>query len=367
MKIGQFVAYPGPGGAESFVSRLSKTIRGDKVEVYVAPHLGRSRDWLRETYRHSGIDVVILPDEFTRLWGTKQLLKLGWKFGKFLKERNVDVLHSHMFPNIIRGSIAAKFAGIPHVATLHDIYTVEEKPSRIRLLQAAALLGTKIVTVSENMEEVYRSFGYFSKDAMRTIYNGVDLETFYPSVVRSVNTFTVISVGRLEEVKGYDRLIRGFGFFVDHASSFEYPRLRVVGDGSERENLENLVKELNLESHVEFLGTRTDIPNLLRQSDCFALTSHSEGLSCSIIEAMASGLPVVCTDVGGNSELVAHGENGLLIPKYFALSNLSGALDHVRRNGGDMRTASRMIATRDFNMLKTADNYLGLYDSLVRL
>ena len=82
---------------------------------------------------------------------------------------------------------------------------------------------------------------------------------------------------------------------------------------------------------------------------------------------MASGLPIICTDVGGNSELVAPKENGLLIPSGFPLNHLSGVFDYVRRNRSDMGVASRMIATRDFNMLKTADNYLGLYDSLVRL
>ena len=91
-------------------------------------------------------------------------------------------------------------------------------------------------------------------------------------------------------------------------------KLLIVGEGPCRQEIEQLIDEEGMQNNIKVLGQRNDIPFLLNLSDCFVLSSRSEGLSCSIIEAMAAGLPVVATDVGGNSELVANGINGYLVP-----------------------------------------------------
>ncbi|MFO1435825.1 MAG: glycosyltransferase [Gammaproteobacteria bacterium] len=88
----------------------------------------------------------------------------------------------------------------------------------------------------------------------------------------------------------------------------------IVGEGSEREMLENICRESGLKEVVHFLGNRKDIPRLLKASDIGVLTSHSEGLSNALIEYLAAGLPVVCTNVGGNAEIVVDGHNGYVVP-----------------------------------------------------
>jgi glycosyltransferase involved in cell wall biosynthesis len=132
----------------------------------------------------------------------------------------------------------------------------------------------------------------------------------YPDLDLSPEDFVFICVGRLEKIKGHDVLMKAFG----KMKSMRGVKLLIVGDGPVREEIENHVREQGLQHMVRMLGHRNDIPYLLNLSDCFVLSSRSEGLSCSIIEAMAAGLPVIATDVGGNSELVTDDVNGYLVP-----------------------------------------------------
>ena len=117
-------------------------------------------------------------------------------------------------------------------------------------------------------------------------------------------------MARLNVVKDQGTLLRAAREVVDRYPAF---RLDLVGDGPERGALERLRRDLGLEDHVRLVGYREDVQALLQASDVFVLTSRSEGLALTLLEAMAAGLPVVATDVGGNREVVARGETGLLV------------------------------------------------------
>ncbi|MDY7011640.1 MAG: glycosyltransferase, partial [Planctomycetota bacterium] len=122
--------------------------------------------------------------------------------------------------------------------------------------------------------------------------------------------FRIGTVGRLSHEKGMDMLIEAFALVKAQLPQAE---LVLVGDGAERPRLEGMVAERGLTDSVCFLGIRDDVPALLAGFDIFVLPSRSEGLPLVILEAMAAGLPIVATDVGGVSEAVRDGENGLLI------------------------------------------------------
>jgi glycosyltransferase involved in cell wall biosynthesis len=142
--------------------------------------------------------------------------------------------------------------------------------------------------------------------------------------------------------------------------------LLIIGDGPCRENLENLTKDLGLKQNVRFLGMRSDVPELLKLMDIFVLSSIFEGVSNTILEAMATGLPVIATNVGGNPDLIEDSETGILVPKE-DVSTLATVLeryilDHtiMKRHG----TAGRKRAICEFGLNRMVAQYEDMYTSL---
>jgi glycosyltransferase involved in cell wall biosynthesis len=140
----------------------------------------------------------------------------------------------------------------------------------------------------------------------------------------------------------------------------------MVGDGPLRPDLESLAVELRVPDRVKFLGIRTDIPELMRAADAFILTSLSEAASLTLLEAMASGLPSVVTNVGGNPELVRHEREGLLFPR----GDAAGCADAIRRVLRDSELAARLGAAARaravdrYQLNRTVEEYYNLYCGL---
>jgi len=222
-----------------------------------------------------------------------------------------------------------------HGANVHNRGLKNSLRSRV-----LAWFTDRIVAVSENTAEAMTKYQGIPRYRITVIRNGVDVGKFAKWEPR-INTdkhkweemtgipqdsFVVGSVGRLDHVKGYDRLISAFASFTKHLASG--CRLQVacekqtagslalllVGDGSERANLELQAKELGIDKQVIFAGYQKDVGTYLQVMDVFVLPSRSEGISIALLEACASGLPAVVTDVGGNVEVVEDGATGIVVP-----------------------------------------------------
>ncbi|OYW16956.1 MAG: hypothetical protein B7Z55_13495, partial [Planctomycetales bacterium 12-60-4] len=144
-------------------------------------------------------------------------------------------------------------------------------------------------------------------------------------------------------------------------------RLKIVGDGPERTSLEHLSADLGLTDRVEFLGERTDVSALLPTAGFFVTASSTEGISLTLLEAMAVGLPVVATDAGGNREIVVDGETGLITP-VGAVDHLSAAIVKMCRCRGDWPNFGRLGRERvcqHFDVRRMVDDYESLYESLL--
>lgn len=311
MRVGQFIDTDSAGGAETIALDLCRQLQVRALEP-VLLHFGSS--YLEERARHYGIEQRIVPG-WRQYKSFTTLPQFALQFRRFLQQQHIDVLHSHLYGPITAAAPACLLAGIPHIGTLHDVYVVAERPVRIRLLQVAALLGTRLVCVSKDMESFYRQHAYFGKQALRTIYNGIrSMSTPSTTGLRealglSDSDVVITCIGRLVDLKNHHLLLRAFSRLDPGLSA----RLLIVGEGPLREQLEQRATELGVAARVRFLGQRNDIPELLAASDLFALASDTEGLSCSVLEAMSAGLPAVVTAVGGNPELVVDGLTGLLV------------------------------------------------------
>jgi glycosyltransferase involved in cell wall biosynthesis len=364
-RIAHFIHSLDPGGAESMVLELCSRLASYDYEPEVL-HFGNP--WIEEDCRRRGVPEAVVPAHRDFKSG-RRLLRFALRFRRFLRARGVDLLHAHLYGAVVAGSLAGRLGRIPCVGTLHDHYTFVERPSRVTWLRVASSLGLRLVTVSRHLEGELRSAGRFRSGRLRTIMNGVDVERFAaargahrPAPGLDAPAVAVVSVGRLVAVKGHDLLLRA----VARLSPAPPTRLLLVGEGPERPVLEALCKELRIEDRVCFLGPSDDVPAILAASDCFALASRSEGLSCSIAEALAAGLPCVVTDVGGNPELVDDGQDGFVVPAG-DVARFAAQLQRVVNDPGlraRFGERAREAARARLSASRMVEEYVGLYREL---
>jgi glycosyltransferase involved in cell wall biosynthesis len=176
--------------------------------------------------------------------------------------------------------------------------------------------------------------------------------------------FTIGTVGRLDPVKDHETLLRAFAAL---ARRDERARLIIVGEGPTRSRIEAAIRTLRIDDRVQLCGERHDVSDVLKAFDVFTLTSIAEGISNTILEAMASGLPVVATRVGGNSELVDPGESGQLVAAQDAPA-LTAAFqlylnDPILR--GERGRHGRQRAEDKFSLDRMAERYAELYGNVM--
>ncbi|MBU0701853.1 glycosyltransferase [bacterium] len=252
------------------------------------------------------------------------------RLAKLFKEQRINILHAKGWPTLFDGVLGARIAGVPvviyseHGKNIDDFYEIKKRRVWTRRLLSPFI--DKIVTVSEELKKGLVEVTGLNKKQIVCIHNGVEFHDVcvkYEEKKREIGVeqsdILVGTVGRLDPVKNFDIFIRSVEGVLR-----EFPTVKflLIGDGPIREDLESIVSELDLRKHVIFLGERNDVVELLKIMDIFVLPSKSEGLSNTILEAMSAELPVIATDVGGNSELVVDGETGILIQPgdIFALS-----------------------------------------------
>jgi len=209
---------------------------------------------------------------------------------------------------------------------------------------------------------------------VRRICNGVDAGRFVPAVERQAvdgspfNDPELVvfgAVGRLQAVKDHANLIRAFGALVrGNADAARRARLMIVGGGPLHHMLQALIESEGLDRHVWLAGERADVPAMMRGMNVFLLPSLSEGISNTLLEAMASGLPIIATDVGGTAELVVDGQTGLLVPAADA-ARLAAAMadllaDPARAKAMGQAGCERVH--RQFSLDSMVGAYLAMYE-----
>jgi glycosyltransferase involved in cell wall biosynthesis len=238
-------------------------------------------------------------------------------------------------------------------------------------LTARAADAVAVVTCCEaNAGYIASVVPHVLRPPVEVIHHGIELDRFTPSRSHapSARPPRITSVGRLVEKKGYTDLLRALARLVDRGESF---RCDIYGDGPDREHLERLRDDLGLRGHVAFQGAQdsTHIREVLQSSDLFALTpcvtndGDRDGIPNVLVEAMACGLPVVTTTSGGITELVHHGENGL-VSRPGDVAAISGAVARLlgdaelRRRLGE---AARHSVEADYDVNAAARRLLGVY------
>lgn len=288
------------GGLERLLVEFGKNRDGERFETsFVAlDGMGVPAEELRAQGHHVECVADVVTGKLARLRRLAHIFRDG----------QFDVVHTHNTLAHFYGAFAARLAGVPTVVnTQHGRGCGKSWKARLQFRMANRLTD-RVVGVSEDAAELCRQDDTRSADRTIALWNGVDLDRFE---YRGPSAEPVaISVARLSPEKDFATLLRATWILIKDRPDF---RLKLVGDGAERQKLEQLAAELNLTDHVEFLGERSDVSKLLPQAGFFVSSSRTEGISLTLLEAMAVGLPVVTTRVGGNPEIVVEGKTGRLV------------------------------------------------------
>lgn len=305
-------------------------------------------------------------------WDKGAGFSLSWalKISRLVKKGQYDLIHTHNPSPHFYGSIAGLLTRVPVVHTKHG-RNYPGSFKKVLLNRIASQLSQRIVAVSTDAADVCRQIEKIPASKVQTILNGVDVERFFPGSQGTLRDELQIGdhipllgiVARLSSEKNHRLLLDTCQILKSNGSLFH---LAIIGDGPLREDLEQGVITRNLEGSVTFLGMRQDIPKLVRAFDVFVLSSRTEGVSLTLLEAMSCCVPVVATDVGGNPEVVVDGVTGFIVPQ--DAKALAQKIKVFIQDAGlreMMGKAGRERVLAKFTLIKAAELYLDLYNSVV--
>lgn len=292
-----------------------------------------------------------------------------------MRQARFSLLHTHGYFAGTFGRLSGWLAGVPVLVThVHSTYFNYRKRN-LWVERMLSHVTSKVICVSAAVQSFVTDLENIPKEKTCVIYNGVDVPSGNVPVEDMLQTRSSLGIGdneillivvaSLKPLKGHAFLFHALSDIFQRVPNF---RLLVVGDGPQRKDLEAQAEHLGIASRILFTGTRDDVQALLRISDIFILPSvEREGVSMAIIEAMASGLPVVSTLLGGIPEVVENGSSGYLVPPgdRHALSEVLTALMENSDLRNKMGEKGKEIHRRAFTRSRMVQNIEDLYDHLL--
>lgn len=347
------------GGAETLLCDLAEYCSTD-FEVYVVTLYGENDELMVEKLKSAGVSLIFLDK------------KVGFHI-KSLK--NLFIILRKIKPDIIHTHLEAAVYALPYYLFYRKnvrIHTIHSRPEYeftkyhiMAMKLAYRFLNVIPVAISGSIRDEAAKLYSLDKNGIPVIYNGVHTEKF--KVLREKKEdFTevrLINVASFSKIKNQALLLDALKLLRERTNA----RLTFVGDGETRDNTEKLAREYGFsEDTVSFLGLRRDIPDLLAKSDIFVLCSHYEGVPLSILEAYASGLPVVSTNVGGVPDILTNRENGLLVPPGSAEALADAVSEIMNPALYNKISEENLKKALEFDISRIAEQYITLYERDLR-
>jgi glycosyltransferase involved in cell wall biosynthesis len=309
--IAYLITSLGTGGAQNQLVNLAERLKERGWSVEIITMLDTENVYQPEA---SGIPVTSLHMKRGR-----STVGAVWRLAAALRRSRPAVVHSYLVHANLLARVTRLFYRVPvQISSARNII----EGGRIREIAYRLTDPLCDITTQNSRQGAERYIAVKAVPAkkMRVIFNGIDADRFRPDPARRSGArdmlglgeeFTWLSVGRLEPGKDYPTLVQAFAQVVSQQPCC---RLLIAGDGRLRAELESLARAQEPGGRVRLLGFRDDIPDLMQGADAFVMSSTWEGIPNVVLEAAASGLPVVATDVGGNPDIILDGESGYLVP-----------------------------------------------------
>lgn len=361
------------GGLENGLVNLINQMPAERFRHAIICLTGYSD--FRRRIKRSDVDVYALnkpegnsPVTLFKLW-------------RLLRQLRPDILHTRNLA-ALDAVLPAALAGVParvhgeHGRDVGDLDGSNRKYQLVRRLFKP--LVDHYVAVSQDLARYLQREIKVAPARVTQIYNGVDSVKFHPAGEQrgqvpcagfsGPGQYVIGTVGRMQEVKDPLTLARAFVLLMQQMpQAAQRLRLVMIGDGPLREQARAVLADAGVLRHAWLPGVRDDVPSIMRSFDVFVLPSLAEGVSNTILEAMATGIPVVATRVGGNSELIQAGETGTLVPPADAEGLARAIRDYVERVelGKRQGAESRRVIERSFSMDAMVNSYMTVYDKLL--
>lgn len=297
-------------------------------------------------------------------WRVRYLPYYEMRLARLLRKLRIDVLHTHMFWPSLYGVLAARLASVPVVVTTeHGTNPWKTSIHRWFEREIISSVADLRICVSEEIRQVREGSDGIDKEKLKVIPNGTEVPHGYRRVGRT--PLVIGTAGRLVPEKDYTTLVRAANWLQEQGYDFE---LDIVGDGPERGKLEEAVARFGLQNRVHFQGFQSEMTKWYQHFDVFVLSSIREGQPMVLLEAMATGLPIVATRVGGIPATCHDGKEGILVnpgePRQ--LAEAMGELLQDRQKRMAMGESARARIIEEFSIEATCKKYLALYEQLYR-
>jgi sugar transferase (PEP-CTERM/EpsH1 system associated) len=363
LRILHVISYMGRGGAEMGILKLVAGL-GEGFEQRICTTRGYDAAFVKTSFSEEKMFVAGVAD--------LNLQFPLFRLAGIMRQYRPHIVHTRNW-GAIEAVAAARVAGVPVVIHSEHGYEIDMfagLPMRRRLFRRAAYaMADAVFALTGELRDYHARQAWITPERIGVIYNGVDTERFAPnSETRAAmrrelglpeGSFVIGSVGRLVQIKDHQTLLKAAALL--SANGIDV-RVLLVGSGPERERLQNQAIG-PLESRLCFAGDSSRIPEMLNAMDVFVLPSLGEGMSNTLLEAMACGLPVLATNVGGNPEIVENNVNGRLFTPGDA-DWLAAQLKCLARDPAlihQLGTAARNRAIESFSLSRMLENYRSFY------
>jgi glycosyltransferase involved in cell wall biosynthesis len=355
------------GGISSYLLSLSSGLRKRGHSLFVASSGGE----LEGSLQSAGVTCLRIPINTKSEINLPKLVRSYRMLRPFIAEHTIGLLHSHTRVTQVLGCAVSRYARIPHISTCHGFF--KNRFSR----RMFPCWGKRVIAVSESVQEhLVQDFGLNGK-TIRLVYNGIDADRFAACSALSSEKKTekkkaagiheglvVGIVARLSDVKGHRYLIEAMSIVV---KKIPLAQLLIVGDGKMRDELKALTVSLGIQKNVFFVPSVKDTVTVFSIMDVFVMPSLKEGLGLSLMEAMACGLPVIGSDIGGIRNLIRDGENGLLVKAGDSIA-LSGAILELladKTKAAVLGKNAKNFISRKFSLEKMSGETEAVYREVV--
>jgi len=355
------------GGPEHLYSLLKGLDRSKYTPIVAAPDNG---EYFERFQQYADVIALKAISKLPENYKTLQ---------KVVKERNIDIVHSHgRGAGLYSRFLKMKNPSIKAVHTFHGIH-YEQGSLLVRGLKKGSDKFLRpytdaFICVSNKEREDAITNGFADADKTYVIYNGIDssrfdididIEKYRKSIGLEADDYVIGYVARMVRTKGHRELLEAF---IELGKEREDARLLLIGDGAEWELLDVSAKEAGFEGKVMFLGVREDIPQLLKCMDMFVSPTFKEGMPYNLMEALATGIPTVATDVTGNSEIIKDGINGILCRRndsqdlYKAMQEMSNIDAEIKES---YIAKGKAIVEEHFSVRKMVSDTQDVYEGLL--
>ena len=355
MRILQLVSSLGIGGAERFVTDLCVELvnTGHEVTLLVldrAANIGKSSTYeskLLSYLKSKNVTVFFVEGS-----GRKNPFNVYSNLAATIKKSKPDVIHSHLLIWSIYLSAVNKKT--KHVFTQHT--------DRLKAPALHKLLRHQInsyISICDQATEKFETV--IKKDKIHQVANGINIDNFLNSKKITIeDKVKFVTVSRLSSEKNHNLIIDAVNQLV--LSEIYNFQVNIVGQGELERQLKNKVEQLKLSKYIVFHGTRTDIPDILASNHVFLLPSKNEGFSISLIEALASDIKIIASDVGGNSEILDYGKFGCLIPADDLHALVDAMKEEIKTNAIDKRIPDKLAEhLKGLSIETSAKKHLEIY------